>query len=289
MASKIRWADTLDDDEEREIPVGSVTGPDAKGVKTVVEYKKNDRGEVVKVTTRIKTSTIEKRVYKSQLERRKWPRFGDALNEKEGDSVTVRAVEDIPFERVRLQKSTQEEKKTAVDVATALAMGDKSAVGTSLKDMLYRRRMERQLAAARGLGPGGETPPDEDGAPGGTLPTAGAKGGYVPPSVRARATGGGATMGDSMHKREENSVRVTNLSEDTREDDLRELFSAFGPISRIYIAYDRDTGESRGFAFVNFVYRDDANRAIEKLNGFGYDNLILRVEYAAPRTERPGG
>lgn len=64
MASKIRWADTLDDDEEREIPVGSVTGPDAKGVKTVVEYKKNDKGEVVKVTTRIKTSVIEKRVYK---------------------------------------------------------------------------------------------------------------------------------------------------------------------------------------------------------------------------------
>lgn len=35
----------------------------------------------------------------------------------------------------------------------------------------------------------------------------------------------------------------------------QELFSAFGPISRIYIAYDRETGESRGFAFVNFVYR----------------------------------
>ena len=64
MASNIRWADTLDDDEEREIPVGSVTGPDAKGVKTVIEYKKNDKGDVVKVTTRIKTSNIEKRVYK---------------------------------------------------------------------------------------------------------------------------------------------------------------------------------------------------------------------------------
>ena len=52
-----------------------------------------------------------------------------------------------------------------------------------------------------------------------TLPQAGSKpGGYVPPSRRA-----GATMsdGDSMRRREENSVRVTNLSEDTREDDLR--------------------------------------------------------------------
>lgn len=64
MASKIRWADTLDDDDVKEIPVGSVSGPDAKGVKTVVEYRKNEKGEIVKVTTRIKTSTIEKRVYK---------------------------------------------------------------------------------------------------------------------------------------------------------------------------------------------------------------------------------
>lgn len=50
--------------------------------------------------------------------------------------------------------------------------------------MLYRRRMERQLAAARGLGPLGEKPPDEDGGGGASLPQAGAKGGYVPPSVR---------------------------------------------------------------------------------------------------------
>lgn len=62
----------------------------------------------------------------------------------------------------------------------------------------------------------------QDGAPGGmsNLPAAGAKtGGYVPPSIRNRAAG---DTGDSMNKRrEENSVRVTNLSEDTREDDLR--------------------------------------------------------------------
>jgi translation initiation factor 3 subunit G len=58
-----------------------------------------------------------------------------------------------------------------------------------------------------------------------------------------------------------------------------------GPITRIYVALDRETGESRGFAFINFVNRDDAQRAIDKLDGYGYDNLILRVEWAAPRTE----
>lgn len=64
MGSKIRWADTLDDDDVKEIPMGSTSGPDAKGVKTVIEFKKNDKGEIVKVNTRIKTSKLEKRVYK---------------------------------------------------------------------------------------------------------------------------------------------------------------------------------------------------------------------------------
>ncbi|KAF9589319.1 hypothetical protein IFM89_022646 [Coptis chinensis] len=53
----------------------------------------------------------------------------------------------------------------------------------------------------------------------------------------------------------------------------------FGPAWRhVYIAYDQKTGMSRGFGFVNFVHNDDAGKAIAKLNGYGYDNLILRVQ-----------
>ncbi|EFN55086.1 hypothetical protein CHLNCDRAFT_24218 [Chlorella variabilis] len=87
-------------------------------------------------------------------------------------------------------------------------------------------------------------------------------------------------------RRDENSVRVSNLSEDVTEDDLADLFGPFGPIQRIFVAKDRETGESRGFAFINFIHREDALRAISKLDGFGYDNLILSVSMAAPRPER---
>ncbi|XP_020579447.1 eukaryotic translation initiation factor 3 subunit G-like [Phalaenopsis equestris] len=103
---------------------------------------------------------------------------------------------------------------------------------------------------------------------------------YVPPGMRAGADRSGTEM---RRRNDENSVRVTNLSEDTREPDLHELFRTFGPVSRVYVAVDQKTSVSRGFGFVNFVHREDAEKAINKLNGYGYDNLILRVEWATPR------
>ncbi|KAI3933677.1 hypothetical protein MKW92_047601 [Papaver armeniacum] len=104
---------------------------------------------------------------------------------------------------------------------------------------------------------------------------------YIPPGQR----NGARQLGSEMRPRrnEENSVRVTNLSEETREPDLLELFRRFGAVSRVYIPVDRRTGMSRGFAFVNFVNKEDAERAINVLNGYGYDSLILRVEWATPR------
>ncbi|KAI3867336.1 hypothetical protein MKW98_001770 [Papaver atlanticum] len=104
---------------------------------------------------------------------------------------------------------------------------------------------------------------------------------YIPPGQRD----GARQLGSEMRPRrnEENSVRVTNLSEGTREPDLLELFRRFGAVSRVYIPVDRRTGMSRGFAFVNFVNKEDAERAINVLNGYGYDNLILGVQWATPR------
>ncbi|KAK4728091.1 hypothetical protein R3W88_021079 [Solanum pinnatisectum] len=118
-------------------------------------------------------------------------------------------------------------------------------------------------------------------------PAAGAgsqKSAYVPPIMRGGASASGSGEGTETRRRnDENSVRVTNLSENTREADLLELFRPFGHVSQVYVAIDQNTGMSRGFGFVNFVNREDALRAINKLNGYGYDNLILRVEWAAPR------
>ncbi|GMH57034.1 hypothetical protein TL16_g02273, partial [Triparma laevis f. inornata] len=79
-----------------------------------------------------------------------------------------------------------------------------------------------------------------------------------------------------------NTIRCTNISEETTEKDLQELFKDFGRISRVYLAKDRETMQSRGFAFISFVHHADAQNAMDALQGYGYDHLILKLEWARP-------
>ena len=232
----------------------------------------------------MRVHTQTKKVTKEMLARKQWAKFGDAQRYKPGDeSMTAVSIEEIFLERYRATPKSESEKSG--DALAAMANSNTSLLVCRIcgkkGDHWTTKCPYKDLAAMNTLGLGNEKPPgDDDG------PSAPSKGGYVPPSMRAGASGG-AAMGDSMNRRrEENSVRVSNLSEDTREQDLQELFRPFGPVTRIYVAFNRETGESRGFAFVNFVNKDDAQRAINKLDGYGYDNLILRVEWAAPREER---
>lgn len=101
--------------------------------------------------------------------------------------------------------------------------------------------------------------------------------------MRNAGSGTSANAGESMgrEKRDDSAtIRVTNLSEDVTEADIHDLFRRFGQIARVYLARDRETNVCKGFAFVSFQNKDDAGRALQAINGYGYDNLILRVEWA---------
>lgn len=145
----------------------------------------------------------------------------------------------------------------------------------SLTEMLAEKRRHRELMRAQGLlEPIAEAPKDDEGR----APVGGGAGKYVPP---ARKLGGPGAM---MDRRDTDpSLRVSNLSENVSDHDLKTLFGRFGDVSRVYVAKDRDTQEHRGFAFVNFRHRNQAEDAMAALDGFGFDNMILRVEMAAPR------
>ena len=102
--------------------------------------------------------------------------------------------------------------------------------------------------------------------------------------MRAGATAA-QTAGDSAtSKRDEGyALRITNLSQDTTDDDLLSLTRPFGRPLRCFLSKDRATGICRGFAFVNFMLREEAEACMRALDGYGYDNLILKVEWATQK------
>lgn len=80
---------------------------------------------------------------------------------------------------------------------------------------------------------------------------------------------------------------VGNLSYDTSEDDLRTLFSEAGTVASVTMIKDRDTGQSKGFAFVEMGTQSEAEQAIKLFDGFSLSNRRLKVNKARPREERP--
>ena len=81
-------------------------------------------------------------------------------------------------------------------------------------------------------------------------------------------------------------IFVGNLSFASAEDDLRQLFDAFGTVERVMIVKDRETGRSRGFGFVAMPNEDQARDAIEGLNGTEFQGRTLTINQARPREPR---
>jgi RNA recognition motif-containing protein len=85
------------------------------------------------------------------------------------------------------------------------------------------------------------------------------------------------------------NIFVGNLSFGATESSIRSLFEAHGTVERASLVTDRDTGRSRGFAFVEMSDSREAESAINALNGAELDGRALNVNLAKPKTERSGG
>jgi RNA recognition motif-containing protein len=86
-----------------------------------------------------------------------------------------------------------------------------------------------------------------------------------------------------------NTLFVGSLSWDTKENELRSAFEEFGDVSNARVITDRDTGRSRGFAFVTFDSADAAERAVREMNGATLDGREIVVNEAKERQPRGGG
>ncbi|DAZ96757.1 TPA: hypothetical protein N0F65_012334 [Lagenidium giganteum] len=295
VISGSRWGDEDDDF----LPERTETEADENGVRTIVSWKYNDANQKVKVTTKVKKVTEVLKISKRVMERRHWEKFGDALDDGDNSNVTYKSYEEVFLDDPNADQILPGEKKEEENVFAGVKnssivvcrhcgmVGDHWTLKCPYKDTPVDE-LPTDLAT-RGTEGG-----DSGAAAGASAPEAGGSalanafgsGRYVPPSLRGRE-GERPSMMDS-DDRDNATLRVTNISPDTREDDLKDLFRAFGPVSRVYLAKDRETFQSRGFAFVSFIHREDAERALNKLQGYGYDHLILKLEWAKPSTKSPG-
>jgi cold-inducible RNA-binding protein len=85
------------------------------------------------------------------------------------------------------------------------------------------------------------------------------------------------------------NIFVGNLSYQTRQDELEAAFAAYGAVERVSIVTDRDSGQPRGFGFIEMTNRNEASNAIAGLNGAELNGRAMNVNEAKPREQRTGG
>jgi len=288
VASRPDWADDEDLDDTVAITSGlppNTTTTNKDGTKTIITYSFNEDGKKVKNTRRIRFTTVREVVNPRVAERKQWAKFGLSVKDGPGPAADTTSVgENIIFRpSTNWRKDAKEEKTEAGSIKDKLkdkkvkcriCDGEHFTARCPFKDTMAP--VGEEGAAADVAAGAGDTPE----GPGGL---GAVKGSYVPPHMRNGAAGASAgdRMGGGKFERDDlATLRVTNVSEMAEEQELRDMFERFGRVTRVFLAKDRETGLAKGFAFISFQERTDAAKACDKMDGYGFKHLILRVEFA---------
>ena len=258
------WAEEEDEDSIA-LPQQQII-KNKDGTETIITYSIREDGKKVKTTRRIKKTVVKTTVNPRVAERKQWEKFGQEKGKPAGPQTdTVSVAENIVFRPVAgwkanaEEKSAEEQKKTdalkSAKIKCRICQGDHFTTKCPFKDT---------------MGESEATPADmpDDAPQAGGLGTG--KSSYVPPHLRGRAGGEGEKMGGKFERDDLATLRVTNVSEFAEEQDLRDMFSRYGHVTRVFLAKDRETGRAKGFAFVSYADRSDAAKACEKMDGCKY-------------------
>lgn len=262
------WADVED-----EIPSPEVTtNPD--GTKTVVSYRLNQKGQKVKITQKIKEIKVQERVHPLVAIRKNWRKFGKERGTPPGpDTRTTQLGEKVEFKLGTSWKEIEKQEEEAQEEAKLQSVqrikcrtcgGEHFTSKCPFKDTLGA-----EVAAKEQANNEAAMEADDQSI---------ANGKYVPRHMRRDANG---NLPEKQGRDDSTTLRVSQLNSFVDEDMLRdELFARYGPLQRVTVVRDRDSGESRGFAYVAFATEGIAEQALNDLNGKGYHSLILHLEWS---------
>jgi len=241
--------------------------------------QRDEAGKITKkIVSKVQVTTEKQRVSKRVEERKKWKKFGSALRDNAEETFFTIYGEPFALEMKRRSANHYtEEDEDDSKLKNQICTQKKSVVVCTFcgeQGHFSLRCPKRSLI-------GGNSKPSEDSGPGSrSSGPPGRPGRYVPIHMR------GDRAGMGFQREKEHSLKVSNISEEATEDDLRDLFRRCGDTRSVYLARDKHTGRPRGFAYVRYAREEDAMKAIEMLDGYGYGNLILSVEKAKPREPR---
>lgn len=272
------WGDE-DDDEDFETRVNE------HGIKERTRVTENAKGIKVKIVTRIRVTEVKERTPKRVLTRKNIPKFGEA---KRADASKTTTMVDKEYTLMEHPNDSLVEEDTSGGVAS------------TLKEFIQKQSetaMARESGVEISFSGDARNRPEGEAAPGPAR--------YVAPGARSGASGDmqtGSSMGGAFNLdafgAKDTIIRVSNLSKSVHEDDLKDLFEPFGKVIRVKLPRqvigvnprtNEEIKEPKGFAYVYFLRSDEAEVAFNKLQGYGYDHLILRLEWAKPVDQAAGG
>lgn len=263
-----QWGDMMDDEFGYPAPQETITGNE----KRVISYEERDE-KMCKITRTYKITTLK--VPRSIATRKKWAKFGECSKDPPGINPANSQVGDAVFLTLATKKAGTEKKEE--EFQEKMNKIKASGQGMVVCRICKGPHWTKQCPYKDTLGAAMDVKTEETGM---SKPPPRAPGAYVPPSLRSK---GDAPQDNVNRQREENpTIRVSNLAEETSEKDLQDLFKPFGPVSRIYLAKDKNTGISKGFAYITYNRRESAESALQTLRRYRYGHLILQVEWAKP-------
>lgn len=251
-------------------------------IKTITEFRTDEKaGTTTKFIRKLRIVKKAVKVNPEVVRRRKLAKFGACHGLPAGPETGITSTSaDLINLNLRCRKKDEEEEEDQLEQLKAKNANDSVVVCRNCGEQGHWTLKCPQRNKISVTMKDGTAITNAPGSSKGAM-SSGSTGKYVPVHKREGAT----VRGSNMQRDDSATCRVTNISEDTTEDDLRELFRPFGYISRIYLAKDPYTRISRGFAFISFSNRREAQAAIDKLNGHRYDHLILIVEFSKPRPQ----